>query len=574
VTHGCSWIRLVGPVALLTLLTALAVTPAFGALPYGYGAQRVGSTSPVDGAHFGDAVVDVGDLNGDQVDDIAAGSPGADGGKGAVYLVSGKDGSILPPSPIPAPADPFSGGKAAGFGTSIAAFGDFGGCPGFGGGPGDDCDAELSDMNTPDRTPDLLVGAPSADVASNGDDIGRAYLIDGALGSVLKRIDMPAADRADQAGLPPELKPAFGQTILVPAGLPPCTGHGGVGACDTLPTAVRIGDLDGGGRPDIVVAAPRYYENGSTSAGCVQVCPGAGRVYVYKSELFPPTPSEPLSTAFTIKAPQANSGTATSFGSSLTAAGDVGKCGASPPPAPLSFCAGSNVPDSKPDFVISAPHSETSEGDDTGVAYVFDSSTNTFVDTLKSPGPQSAGLFGLSGNGGRALGDFAGDSHYDLYEGAPGELGHGRGYVFNGDISPSAQSLLQRLDDPTPTPGAGFGGSWAAVGDVAGDAHTEVMVGTSGSSGAGDVAIFGADGSVLQSISDPDGQTGSGFGQSIAPLGDVNGDGFLDFAVGAGGYGSGKGRLYIFRSDNTAPPPPPPPPPPPGPVGSRSLIQN
>jgi hypothetical protein len=74
----------------------------------------------------------------------------------------------------------------------------------------------------------------------------------------------------------------------------------------------------------------------------------------------------------------------------------------------------------------------------------------------------------------------------------------------------------------------------------------------------------------LQTIPAPDQQPGLGFGTSLAPLGDLNEDGFLDFAVGAGLFdgtatGGGcpippalcadTGRVYIFRSSNTASPP-------------------
>src|SRR5438094_963858 len=78
---------------------------------------------------------------------------------------------------------------------------------------------------------------------------GRGYVIDGATGAVLKRLDMPDADLVDQAGKTGPPKPAFGRTILSPAGLPPCAGNMGIGACASLPNAVKIGDMDGGGTP-------------------------------------------------------------------------------------------------------------------------------------------------------------------------------------------------------------------------------------------------------------------------------------------------------------------------------------
>src|SRR5207247_8283476 len=87
-------------------------------------------------------------------------------------------------------------------------------------------------------------------------------------------------------------KPAFGRTILSPAGLPPCAGNMGIGTCASLPNAVKIGDMDGGGTPDIIVDASDFYETGATanptsncfagggSAQCLQ----SGRSYWYSGE--------------------------------------------------------------------------------------------------------------------------------------------------------------------------------------------------------------------------------------------------------------------------------------------------
>ncbi len=72
---------------------------------------------------------------------------------------------------------------------------------------------------------------------------------------------------------------------------------------------------------------------------------------------------------------------------------------------------------------------------------------------------------------------------------------------------------------------------------------------------------------VLQTIPDPDSQAGSAFGGAIVPLGDINDDGFLDFAAAAENFsGSGstgtvsQGRVYVLSSDDSSPPQPQPQP--------------
>jgi hypothetical protein len=94
-----------------------------------------------------------------------------------------------------------------------------------------------------------------------------------------------------------------------------------------------------------------------------------------------------------------------------------------------------------------------------------------------------------------------------------------------------------------------FGTSIAGLGDVAGDAPGELLIGAPGSAMAHLVSACA--GSVLRTFADPDGQAGSRFGFSSAALGDRNGDGFIDFVVGAPDADGGAGRAHVFTS--TAP---------------------
>src|SRR4029450_2302199 len=63
-------------------------------------------------------------------------------------------------------------------------------------------------------------------------------------------------------------------------------------------------------------------------------------------------------------------------------------------------------------------------------------------------------------------------------------------------------------------------------------------------------------GTNLQTIPDPTGERGSGFGVGMTPMGDLNDDSFLDFGITAylsNGPLAGQGRAYILYSDNVSP---------------------
>lgn len=183
-------------------------------------------------------------------------------------------------------------------------------------------------------------------------------------------------------------------------------------------------------------------------------------------------------------------------------------------------------------------------------------------------------MFGLANYNEPAVGDVNGDLRSDIYEGAVFQdvlvKAQGRGYVLNGNIKTEGNGYsLSLLDDPTPEKFGNFGTSSAGVGDLAGaevglNSRKELMIGSYGPNAPccfenvtgviSDVHIFSPlTDRVLQSIPDPDQQRDSGFGRALAPMGDLNGDGFLDFAIGAGLHdetASNQGRIYILRSSS------------------------
>jgi K319-like protein/FG-GAP repeat protein/centrosomal CEP192-like protein/VCBS repeat protein len=92
---------------------------------------------------------------------------------------------------------------------------------------------------------------------------------------------------------------------------------------------------------------------------------------------------------------------------------------------------------------------------------------------------------------------------------------------------------VKRIANPSPGTDAAFGKSVAGIGDVNGDGIGDLVI---GAPGADKVYILsGKDQSLLRSVSDPDGLSKYQFGFTVVAVGDWDGDGFADFAVGAPG---------------------------------------
>jgi hypothetical protein len=625
--------RLLAPFAAVIVL--LSLTPAaMAALPRTYQVQRIDNPTPAINDRFGDGLVNGGDVNGDGEDDILVGIDEHATIQGELFVFSGEDGSLIRRIPAPDPDDGTGGGPGGdnpdAFGTFVGKIADIGSCPGFAGNPGDNCAAGQVQMDTGDGVPDHLASAIGVDVDANGADMGRAYVLDGATGAVLKRLQMPAAERAQQAANSSTASqgPGFGRTIMAPAGLSPCAGNGGIGTCPTVgppttpdpyaqPTAVRIGDLDAGGRPDIVIGASDFTEAASSNPLCTTgTCFQTGRFYVYRGEdLVGAAPSAPVETVhYRIKNPMVQTDDPTTnsrfhreaMGYSVAPVGDLGRCTANTAliaegDNPSSYyCLNTNnttTEDGKPEFIASSHRVDTNGMGDAGMAFAIDGATGRVLDVYNHPEPQVSSIFAFSNYNQPAVGDMGSNTKPDIYQGAMiqnvANRAQGRGWVLTGDFRFGGANhyAFAVFDDPTPAQIGNFGTSSAGVGNVEGDARNEVLIGAYGPHAPqvvddviSDVHVFSALGDqVLQTIPDPDQNPGGGFGRALAPLGDLNDDGFLDFAVGAGGFGGGscspcnpttpgaaQGRMYILRSDNSpAPPGPPAPGPAAGPAGPQ-----
>ena len=198
-----------------------------------------------------------------------------------------------------------------------------------------------------------------------------------------------------------------------------------------MPTFVRIGDLDGGGRGDIIVGANAFPENGATAhpashcaadAGAA-TCVGAGRSYVYRGEeiagsdpavvLDGTGPGQTMPKIIKTIAAQFDE----PFSShrpcdrELRALADPDRRRRdlsvrwSLPvvsPATAAWAARTIVPDGKPDYVISSHRAEMPLFDpedayfETGVSFLFDGATRLDPLHLQRSRADSNALFGFT----------------------------------------------------------------------------------------------------------------------------------------------------------------------------------
>lgn len=170
-------------------------------------------------------------------------------------------------------------------------------------------------------------------------------------------------------------------------------------------------------------------------------------------------------------------------------------------------------------------------------------------------------------------GDVDGDGLRDLVVGAPDHGGSGRAWIVRGERSPVGTLAL---DGPSPrvtaiggeARGAHLGAAVAGLGDVDGDGRSDLAVGAEDASpldrpragtayvifgrGDGPDLAVGALGGGYRIDGD---QPGGRLGHALAGLGDVDGDGRADLAVGvpeaATASGSKAGMVWVLRGQGT-----------------------
>ncbi|MBS1974222.1 MAG: FG-GAP repeat protein, partial [Bacteroidetes bacterium] len=306
--------------------------------------------------------------------------------------------------------------------------------------------------------------------------------------------------------------------------------------------AVASADINGDGYSDVIIGSP------GVNSSSPNVLPGTGAVYIYNgsSGFFASAPA----ISATLQ-PSTNNQTE-HFGISLSNAGDVNG-------------------DGYADIVIGAPGTSSN----TGVAYVYKGGKSGIANGASPDYTLSNGTSNLDfGISVANAGDVNGDGYGDIIVGASSfdnnTSDKGAAEIFLGSSTgPSASTILNGV-----AVGDEFGASVASAGDVNGDGYSDVIVRATEPSSSnpltGESYIFsgspsGISSTIATTFSDekantyletpPAGPSTMVVHNSVAGIGDVNGDGYSDVIIGQytdATSGTKTGKVYIYYGNNNS----------------------